>query len=89
MFVHNSRCRPLYAGYTRRLSKNSNTKAIRVPQIAAAILFRDVIWHKAYCVSFKELKKFNFLASTDIKAFGHTCLLLIGLTLFYSQGVFV
>ena len=35
----------------------------------------------------------NFLASTDIKVFGRTylfaILLLIGLTLFYTQGVFV
>ena len=35
----------------------------------------------------------NFLASTDIKVFGHTypfaMLLLIGLVLFYTQGVFV
>ena len=34
-----------------------------------------------------------FLASTDIKVFGHTylfaMLLLIGLVLFYTQGVFV
>ena len=33
-------------------------------------------------MSFKELKIFFFLASADIKAFGRTCLLLIGLTLF-------
>ena len=35
----------------------------------------------------------NFLASTDIKVFGRTylfaMLLLIGLALFYTQGVFV
>ena len=35
----------------------------------------------------------NFLASADIKAFGCTCLfamlLLIGLVIFYTQGVFV
>ena len=35
----------------------------------------------------------NFLASADIRVFGRTCLLtmllLIGLALFYTQGVFV
>ena len=35
----------------------------------------------------------NFLASADIRVFGHTCLfamlLLIGLTLFYTPGVLV
>ena len=44
----------------------------------------------------QELKRVlisNFLASTDIKVFGRTylfaILLLIGLALFYTQGVFV
>ena len=47
-------------------------------------------------MSFKQLKRSlinNFLASADIKVFGRTylftMLLLIGLTLFYTQGVFV
>ena len=41
--------------------------------------------------SYKYLS--NFLASADIKPFGHACLfamlLLIGPTLFYTSGVFV
>ena len=44
-------------------------------------------------VSFKELKNINFLALADIKPFGRACLfamlLLIGLALFYTPGVFV
>ena len=47
-------------------------------------------------MSLKELKIFlisNFLASADIKVYDRICLfamvLLIGLALFYTQGVFV
>ena len=46
-----------------------------------------------YCMSFKELLIYSystFMASADIKAFGHTYLLLLfGLAHFYTQGVFV
>ena len=50
------------------------------------------ICYKLLCHSSRFLIS-NFLASTDIKVFGHTylcaMLLLIGLALFYTQGVFV
>ena len=53
------------------------------------------LWKYAitYCMSFKEFKYFerSFLASADIKVFSlpAAILLLIGLALFYTQGVFV
>ena len=41
-------------------------------------------------IQYLLIDKVNFLASTDNKAFGCTYLLfLIGLALFYTQGVFV
>ena len=50
------------------------------------------ICYKLLCHSSRFLIS-NFLASTDIKVFGCTylfaMLLLIGLALFYTQGVFV
>ena len=50
------------------------------------------ICYKLLCHSSRFLIS-NFLASTDIKVFGRTylfaMLLLIGLTLFYTQGGFV
>ena len=50
------------------------------------------ICYKLLCHSSRFLIS-NFLASTDIKVFGRTylfaMLLLIGLVLFYTQGVFV
>ena len=50
------------------------------------------ICYKLLCHSSRFLIS-NFLASTDIKVFGRTylfaMLVLIGLTLFYTQGVFV
>ena len=50
------------------------------------------IWYKLLYVIQGVKSIFNFLASADIKAFGRTCmpacvLLLIGLGLFYTQGV--
>ena len=60
------------------------TKPIIVVKICYKLLYVQV--DNRFLIS-------NFLASTDIKAFGHTylfaMLLLIGLALFYTQGVFI
>ena len=62
------------------------TKPIIVVKICYKLLYIIQVVKKRFLIS-------NFLASTDIKVFGHTylfaMLLLIGLTLFYTQGVFV
>ena len=34
-------------------------KTIRVPQLITAILFRDIIWHKAYCNDLLPKKLFH------------------------------
>ena len=61
------------------------TKPIIVVKICYK-LFRVIQVVKTILIS-------NFLASTDFKVFGRTylftVLLLIGLTLFYTQGVFI
>ena len=59
------------------------TKPIIVVKICSKLLYAIQVVKKI----------FGFLASADIKVFGctylFTMLLLIGLTLFYTQGVFV
>ena len=61
------------------------TKPIIVAKICCKLLYVNQV-DKRVLIS-------NFLASTDIKVFGCTylfaMLLLIGLALFYTQGVFV
>ena len=73
------------------LSKNTlGIKSMR-PIIILRILIILVNKLLYIRMSFKELQYFNFLASDDTKVFGHTylfaILLLIGLALFYAQGV--
>ena len=62
------------------------TKPIIVVKICYKLLYVIQVVKKMF-------DKYSFLASTDIKVFGRTylfaMLLLIGLTLFYTQGVFV
>ena len=60
------------------------------------IILVKICYKLLYVIQFVENsfgKVANFLASTDIRVFGSTCLfamlLLIGLALFYTQGVFV
>ena len=62
------------------------TKPVIVVKIPCKLLYVIQVVKKTFDIS-------NFLASADIKVFGHTylfaMLLLIGLALFYIQGVFV
>ena len=62
------------------------TKPIIVVKICYKLLYVIQVVSKRFLIS-------NFLASADIKVFGRTylfaMLLLIGLALFYTRGVFV
>ena len=53
MVVYDSRWKPSmpstqHTNVTTPMLKYDETTCIRVPQLAAAILYCDVIWHKAY-----------------------------------------
>ena len=57
------------------------------------IILVKICYKLLYVIQGVENKVTNFLASADIRGFGRTCqltmLLLIGLALFYTPGVFV
>ena len=57
------------------------------------IMLVKICYKLLYVLQGVENKVTNFLASADIRVFGRTCLftmlLLVGLALFYTPGVFV
>ena len=70
-------------------------KCYKGGQVTKPIILVKICYKLLYVIQGVEnsFGKFNFLASADIRAFGRTCLLtmllLIGLALFYTPGVFV